>query len=54
MLTRCFDEIGQQVCIANGMDAPHGFIEIGQLNSTFLSECASADEYCAGIAKAKG
>lgn len=39
--------------IANAMDAPHGFIEVGQLNSAFLHEGASPDEYRAGIAKLK-
>ena len=39
--------------IANAMEAPHGFIEVGQLNRTFLNEGGSSDEYRAGIAKLK-
>jgi hypothetical protein len=37
--------------IANAMEAPHGFIEVGQLNRTFLNEGGSPDEYRAGVAK---
>ena len=39
--------------IANAMEAPHGFIEVGQLNRTFLNEGGSPDEYRAGINKLK-
>jgi hypothetical protein len=39
--------------IANAMDAPHGFIEVGQLNLTFLNEGGSPAEYRAGIEKLK-
>jgi hypothetical protein len=39
--------------IANAMEAPHGFIEVGQLNLTFLREGGSPDDYRAGIAKLK-
>jgi hypothetical protein len=35
--------------IANAMEAPHGFIDVGQLNLTFLREGGSPDEYRAGI-----
>jgi hypothetical protein len=39
--------------IANAMEAPHGFIEVGKLNLTFLREGGSPDDYRAGIAKLK-
>jgi hypothetical protein len=39
--------------IANAMEAPHGFIEVGHLNRTFLNEGGSPDEYRAGIARLK-
>jgi hypothetical protein len=35
------------------MDAPHGFIEVGQLNSILLSDGGSADDYRAGIEQLK-
>lgn len=37
--------------IAAGMDAPHGFVDIGKLNYALLGEGATPDEYRAGIRK---
>ena len=39
--------------IAAGMDAPHGFVSIGQLNYALLREGATPAEYGAGINKLK-
>ena len=39
--------------IANAMDAPHGFVDLGKLNYAFLAEGASPGEYKAGIEKLK-
>ena len=37
--------------IAAAMDAPHGFVDIGQLNYALLREGATPEEYRAGIKK---
>ena len=42
-----------EIDIANAMEAPHGYVDIGQLNNAFLNEGASVDEYRAGIEKLK-
>lgn len=39
--------------IANAMDAPHGFIDVGQLNYAFPGEGGSPEEYRSGIEKLK-